>query len=218
MEDSKDIKPIHDWQHPLGHNAHIKENSSDEFLVLVVRGDLLKRYPNSVIYAVQPLSSDLTKPDLKEFVEDKAGKDEHKCEDPIHPIFRGSLGADLVFLGFPFSEAQARSDSAVKGQNQGGLFFVLEECITEARFGCDSPSALVHTSAPIKKDDLSWSHFKLKGGKNIEIGNYVDQAENVLKFENSIEWNPDTDSATRAQITLQRPARLIIHADQMLPS
>ena len=49
----KDIAPIHTWgkDNPLGrNNARDKEGDSEQ-LVFVVRGDLLKKFPNTLIYA-----------------------------------------------------------------------------------------------------------------------------------------------------------------------
>src|SRR5690606_4859236 len=59
-EDLKDIAPIHQWpkDNVLGkNNARDKEGDSEQ-LVFVVRGDLLKKFPNTVIYAQKAFKKD----------------------------------------------------------------------------------------------------------------------------------------------------------------
>jgi hypothetical protein len=86
----------------LGENDNRKATGLDERLVLVVRGDLLKRYPNAVIYAVDARrQGDELLPQLPEF-----GGPSYPWLD--YPISPGSLGADLVFFGFPFDKNNAR--------------------------------------------------------------------------------------------------------------
>jgi hypothetical protein len=78
----QDIKRIIEWgdQIQLGLNA----NAGDD-LVLLIRGELLRRYPNSVIYAVAAVNVN-GKFDLSP-----------RPEDEKHPLFRGSLNPDVTF-------------------------------------------------------------------------------------------------------------------------
>ena len=97
----------------LGENA-----GAGEKLVLLVRGELLRRYPNSVIYAVAAVSS---------------GGPARLVTDPNderHPLFRGTLKPDVTFLGFDL-----KRDDAIAGP---GWFFVIQEQPTEPRFGLDA--------------------------------------------------------------------------------
>lgn len=255
-ESLKDIDPIHEWKdRPLGLNDNRRIDGKDNSLVLVVRGDLLKRYPNAVIYAVNArreyadgkptfipnLSEyeDLTMPTNRNqaTVVSLGTKIKTTESEPIYPTFRGSLGSDLVFLGFPFSREEARSSSTTTGK-----FIVFEERITEARFGLDlsmSPQADNGDSSQKKGnakivllgdskkgerqtvnvktwDNLSWEHFGLNGPQ--QFGEYLDSSTISVNAEKEDEtWNDDTSSALRARITLQKPVRLAVHADQMIP-
>ena len=100
--DQRDIGMIHTWgDRQLGQNA-----STGEQLVLLLRGELLQRYPNAVIYAV------------------KAGREAHgplylspKSEDERHPLFRGTLKPDVTFLGVNLTRDKALADP--------GWFFVI---------------------------------------------------------------------------------------------
>jgi hypothetical protein len=211
----KDIRPLHEWGNsPLGENdnrASREGYDMGESLVLVMRGDLLKRYPSTVIYSVgaRPEEKDgeltgMLVPLLPEFGESSSD------EEPTYPIFRGSLGADLIFLGFPFSEEDAKSSKDEAGEYMNtGKFFVLEERVAETRFGLDS--ADTPESPQEGWNNLDWGHFQLVEGE------YLDESDTCVQGPDSEVWDGDTSAALRARITLQKPARLIIHADQMIP-
>ena len=123
--------------------------------------------------------------------------------------------------------------------NQPGWFFVLEEPLTESRFGMDVPSS----DATIKTwEDLAWHHIE----SNLTESKYVNdhllavsttEIEPVKRpvYENgepvydgngdqifeeiepaNVLWN--SHSANVAWITMQKPVRVAIHADDMLPS
>jgi hypothetical protein len=77
-------------------------------LVLVIRGELLRRYPDALIYAV-PAAGPTTPGDGE-----------------VLPVFRAHMDPDLTFLGFPLTETQAR-----------GHFFVIQEQPSAPRFGLD---------------------------------------------------------------------------------
>jgi hypothetical protein len=80
-----DIEPIDRWgSNPLG--ANLLGPGPDENIVLLIRGDLLSRYPNAVIYAAEAIK----------------GIDGRREPGPKekYPIFRGTLQPDVTFLGF----------------------------------------------------------------------------------------------------------------------
>src|SRR5262249_138447 len=112
-DDQPDIEMINKWRdNPLGQNARAGGQ-----LVLLIRGELLRRYPNSVIYAVPAVRTDgqlNLSPDTA---------------DERHPRFRGTLKPDVTFLGFDLTANVAMADP--------GFFFVIQEQPTEPRFGFD---------------------------------------------------------------------------------
>src|SRR5207245_2188956 len=57
-EEYKDIKPIHTWSTNSGLGTHNNRDSSGttEQTVLLIRGDLLKRYPHTVIFAQKAIA------------------------------------------------------------------------------------------------------------------------------------------------------------------
>lgn len=132
---------------------------------------------------------------------------------PIYPIFRGFLGADLVFLGFPFSDTDAKSSPSSTGK-----FFIFEERITEARFGLDkADSDEPEQDKPIPWDELSWGHFQLADATAAYLDSFTGTIKG-LDGEELEEWNTNTSAVLRARITLQKPVRLAMHADQMIPN
>ena len=120
-----DVPPIHTWPAPK-HLAEIASLSGD-FVVLLIRGELVRRYPNAVLTMVQanwPAGHD--RPAL--------GTNE------VQPIMRGTLDPDTVFTGFPVSKSDA---VGVATAAQPGWFFVIAEHPCAPRFGVapDTPPA-----------------------------------------------------------------------------
>ena len=185
----RDIKRIIEWgdQSQLGHNA----NAGDD-LVLLIRGELLRRYPNSVIYAVAAIKTN-GKFDLSP-----------KPEDEKHPLFRGSLNPDVTFLGFDLKKEDAIADP--------GWFFVIQEQPTEPRFGMDVADFVKPLPALTSWNNLSWRHLaatpnELKALTHASVKTQLGRIDPA-------EWG--RNSAHQAFITLQRPVRIGIHAKDML--
>jgi hypothetical protein len=111
-----DIPPISTWpaQKRLGDMAAGAEN----LLVLMIRGEITRRYPDAIIYMVQALwPSGQPRPSL--------GAQE------LHPVMAGTLKPDVAFFGF----AIAQSDAVGSGNSsQPGRFFVIQNT-PALRFG-----------------------------------------------------------------------------------
>ncbi|HEX9065461.1 MAG TPA: hypothetical protein VF843_10150 [Streptosporangiaceae bacterium] len=144
----KDIPPIDTWPltRPLGQN----ENRTDvpaASVVLLVRGELLRRYPNTVIFAAKAMAGQ--------------GGDHGRVIDETDerfPIFRGTLDPDITFFGFNLSVDDAHGGTAAAPL---GYFFVFQEQPTEPRFGLEPQS-----SDPVTQwEDLAWTNF---GGGQLE--------------------------------------------------
>jgi hypothetical protein len=110
--DFADIRPIAEWARPkeLGQN---KPEPPRDQLVLLVRGDVIRRYPNVVVYAALasgPGALDDTK---------------HR-----YPAFQGILTGDVAYYGFDLDADF--SEASVKGNP--GWYFVLQEHPSEPRF------------------------------------------------------------------------------------
>lgn len=106
----RDIKPIRQWSRDsaLGGNS---ARSSPERLVLVVRAQLIERYPNVIVYAVQAQPA-------------SAGPGLTTIER--HPVFYALLQPDVAFYGFDLTAAEVKADP--------GWYFVLQEQPGEPKF------------------------------------------------------------------------------------
>jgi hypothetical protein len=186
-ESLKDIAPLPAWRNQLGEN--IIERAD---LLLIIRGDLLKRYPDALIYAVGTIGAgDNRLPNLPEVVGVRPSELDF-------PILQVTLPPDITLLGFSFSEDDARGTG-----DQGGKFFIFEESPSAPRFGLDQESG----------HGPSWKDFKI-AGKDLADGQYLDEATQSPQG-----WGDDTtSSAWRAKMTLQKTFRLAVHASKLIPS
>ena len=193
--DQRDIQPITAWK-----DRHLGENSPNTSgkLVLLIRGELLRRYPNSVIYAVRAVKFKNTL-DLS-----------RDTKDERHPIFRGTLKPDVTFLGFNLSDAEALGKAP---NDPNGFFFVIQQQPTEPAFGLDvADFATSLPDPPASWNDLSWRHFA-KTEDELKALVHV-SASKVFPEIDKVTWGKN--SAHQAFITLQRPVRIAIHAKQMI--
>jgi hypothetical protein len=212
-EQLRDIPPIHQWrQRSLGTNPNRQDVTPG--VILLVRGQLLQRYPTAVVYASEAVW-DATKQQRVLGTLEK------------HPLFRGTLPPDVTFFGFDLTADAARgSQDRTKHQ---GWWFVFQQQPSEPRFGLDvapEPFAI-----PLVKEwnDLSWANFAaneqalgaltfasaLQQPSNLQITVGPDNADDA-----SNRWTDAsgrTDAAQVAYITLRRPVRVAIHAELMLP-
>jgi hypothetical protein len=213
QERLKDIKPIRFWRSSaLGKNDNWSVKSKKENLIIVVKGDLLRKFPNTVIYAVdavKKISNDSIVPGLPEYL-----NAELPAPVPIFPLFSGSLPPDITFLGFPFDAEYANGN----GDSTHGVYFVLEERVSEARFALDefSGETIQDGADGISKDELSWGYIPSQSDESLCIrdGEYINGLTPTGNVEGK-DWN--SSSAAVAWMTLQKPVRIAIHASQMIP-
>jgi hypothetical protein len=123
QSDSVDIDEITNWgDRPLGSAG--PSGSAGDF-VLLLRSDLLRRYPNALIYLAPCVN----------------GGPDNASGSHVMPSFNGSMDPDLAFFGFPVPAPAAIGD----GRNTG-YFVIIQEHPTEPRFGLDPNLRLVTTT------------------------------------------------------------------------
>ncbi|GAB3185099.1 hypothetical protein FHX75_11720 [Micromonospora palomenae] len=130
-----DIPPLTDpaWRGgPLGSHLTAVGAPGEESLVLVVRGELLRRYPSTVVTMREATWT---------------GDEERSPTGPdLLPIFNAWLSPDLLLFGFPRTAQVARGASR-KLDGPAGWFFLLREQPAAPRFGVDAepppPDAVV---------------------------------------------------------------------------
>jgi hypothetical protein len=184
-ETLKDIPPLRDWAtKPLG--GHLRGEDDGGRLVLLVRGELLRRYPTTNVYAAP------------------AGADgEPDPANRLAPMFRGFLDPDITFLGFALSEEAALG----KDPAGPGWFFVFEQHPGEPRFGFDEKA---QTPTPPTPDELAWSDVPLTASGYIDVSKPLAAGGDDLKAA----WG--RDAAAMVWLTLQKPVRVAIHATVIL--
>jgi hypothetical protein len=211
-EELKDIKPIHRWE--LGtylgrHNNRDKEGDAEQ-TVLVVRGDLFKHYPNTVVYAQKAVpgekEGDLPRISLE--LTDEQFKKELKF-----PLYKAEVAPDIKFFGFDLTIEKAKGDDSSAGFTDNlGWFFVIQEVPGEPRFGMD-----INYDAGtdgVSWDDLAWDCF----GDDLKFVRPNERP--TKKIPSSFPDNsPDkwgTNSANMAYILFQKPVMVGVHAKDML--
>jgi hypothetical protein len=184
LDGGADIIPIHTWPpaNILGRNARGGEGGQ---LVLLVRGDLLRRYPNTVVYAWRAEAGRL--------------KDPPQRADLVAPVFAGRFDPDFTFFGFPLTDADLEGDA---------WFFVLQEQPTEPRFGFDE--SVGAAPGPIGKwSDATWEHTGTAPGAHLILaGNPLSgQAHGGVTF--------GANAGHLAAIALQKPVRVAVRSGQL---
>jgi len=211
----KDVPPVHRWPtwRPLGENRN-RPHSGGDNLILLVRGDLLRRYPNTVVYACEAVWNETTH--------------QHDIPDPeVHrnPMFRGTLSPDITFFGFDLTKGEALGDPHDHSKPQG-WFFVFQEQPSEPRFGLEpAPEPFAHPAVS-EWNDLTWANLAADAAAfaKLEHASPAPLFGSVTPKLNPDGENPGdpdnhwgTDAAQMAFITMRRPVRVAVHAETMLP-
>ncbi|RXK48653.1 hypothetical protein [Halorientalis pallida] len=147
--DQKDVTKLHTWgDSALGENR--AAGVEDDRVVLLIRGDLLRAYPNTRIYAVKAVKEDKDEGDdtewdrvpllpslraqaVAEIEDDDVSEDERilgeysKTElnqsawDPKEPVFSGKLDPDITFFGFDLTTTEAEGGTIAEGTDDEDL-------------------------------------------------------------------------------------------------
>lgn len=213
-----DIKTMTDWTADLGgHSPRQILNASGSYLVLLIRGELLKKYPNTQVYAQRAKFAD--SPAVGEPIRDLA--DETVAGNVQTPVFMAELDPDIYLFGFDLEEDQARGSET--DPLNPGWFFVLRERPGQIRFGLDDWTPLgsdpeFPEEDPVNWNDLSWEHFV---PDTTTLENYQLSATHTFSASAGEENTPAAtwgkNAADVAYILYQNPVLFARHASEMLP-
>ncbi len=192
-EKLKDIPPIHLWSKfsNLGDHDHREEpGDNEEEVVMVIRGELLKKYPNAVIYAHKAVwrnedGDPVTNEADKDTIDPKQERDlwpltpAQEANPPSDiiktPLYEAKVNPDIHFFGFDLTICEAKGGTgkesipvdprcADKGitWDDPGWFFVIKERPGEPRFGLDigGDTSNVESGKVELWNDLSWNDIK----------------------------------------------------------
>lgn len=221
-----DIEQMHLWStiQSIGNNPGnntINAQLPPSFIVLVIKGDLLRKYPNTLIYAQVAAFNN------------NNGHSLVPWDDPTDmsyfrfPVFKKSLQPDVTMVAFNLTVSEAKGDNL-----NPGWFFVFRERPGQVRFGLDEFAPNLDLSLG-SWDDLSWDHMvnsniPLPTARVTEdtsvVNSYFIQnfnAQQVVQNANTqMVWGTHaankSNAASVANITLQKPAMVAIHAGNML--
>ena len=129
-----------------------------------MRGELLKKYPNTIIYAqrahIYRDRNGVADPSTRRSSSKPTTEAEMKAEMRF-PIFRAEIDPDIRFFGFDLTIEEARGAANPQlPDDDWGWYFMIQEVPGEPRFGMDvrfSPDD--DSTTPITWDDLSWTKF-----------------------------------------------------------
>ncbi|HEU0294578.1 MAG TPA: hypothetical protein VFR47_17695 [Anaerolineales bacterium] len=211
-EQVKDIPEIHAWKSENDLGENLTGGSPEGRLVLLVRGELLRRFPTAMIYACRA--------QFKVGDDGRPTPERELTAEEKYPLFRGTLDPDVTFIGFDLNEDEARGDPD-PANGQPGWFLVIQEQPTEPRFGLDVATDFADTLPPLTRwNDLSWGHLAadqtaFDALTHIRLGQALPDTSGVQQPP-GVAWGEN--AAHMAFITLQKPVRIGIHADDMLPA
>lgn len=247
-ESLRDIPPLHKWSKTskLGeHDNREQGKESEEELVLVIRGDLLKRYPNAVIYAHRACwqRKEVTPADWDRLPCDRSGAIDNTVErrfatltpaeedNPprskvLTPLYEAKVDPDIYFFGFDLTVEQAKGGTGANPNDDPGWFFVIKERPGEPRFGLDDEAPAGGTIQVW--NDLSWPRIQPTGAfldiaaspASLTVSNPGPADEKFPQFQDdrNIQWKrADITSADLGYILFQAPVLVGVHAGEMLP-
>ena len=205
------IKNIHLWgSSELGENYPTNGTNPNNLIILVVRAELIKKYPNTFIYAHKAefeLDSQ-ENPDLYEIRKLSEQNDSEK-----KPIFITQM-ADLTFFGFDIDPEEAKGNLVETTENPlaPGWFFVFKEMVGEINFGLDVGRGS-HPTNYDSWDDVDW----------ISITNsFIDTGLNITIFSGGqpnyispLVWG--RNASEMAYITYRQPSMVAYHSINLIP-
>jgi hypothetical protein len=218
-ERSKDITPLDTWTSASALGSHRNpQRPPGEQLVLTVRGDLLKKYPNTLIYAqkAHPARDRAGNPlPQGDPVIASVESDADIRREVKFPVFRAAVDPDVRFYGFDLSVEQARGAADPHGEaDDWGWYFIIQQLPGEPRFGMDiafAPDA--DPATPLTWNDLAWTLFPA-GQTFIDTNVPPPSFAPAGPGESLAQWG--SDSARMASILFQTPVMIAVHAKEML--
>jgi hypothetical protein len=234
-----DIPELHRWAltSALGqHNNRQPSGQTGEQAVLVIRGELLKKYPTAIIYAnraewefeADGVTPDLTKP--RKLVPLTDAEEQAPPPSKLRfPLYEAKADPDIYFFGFDLTVDEARGGSGHPPDDDPGWFFVIKERPGEPRFGLElsrGPDVEV-------LDEVTWNdalgappppggppQFLSAGSLDpvaLSAPPAGDPEGKQPQYDDDVKADSAAVSAARwAYLLFRPPVMVAVHADQML--
>jgi hypothetical protein len=228
-ESLRDIPPLHLWpirSHLGDHNSRAAPGGQQE-AVLVIRGELLKKYPNAVIYAQQArwqITGGVIDPAKERILAPltPAQQDDPPPELVKMPLYEARTFPDIAFFGFDLTVDEARGGNGSQPDDPPGWFFCIKERPGEPRFGFD-----VDRDGSIQTvNDLAWPDAGAAEGAFISaaalasltlapLGAGDDEKSDQRADDLQVVAAP-VSAARWAYLLFQEPVLVAVHAAEML--
>ncbi|MEO7350527.1 MAG: hypothetical protein ABIR34_07545, partial [Marmoricola sp.] len=179
---TEDIRPMDHWDQPIG--THGVAGTRKDFTILLIKGDLLRRYPNTIIAAEKGTAS-------------KDGEEVSFTSEEHHPeLFRGFLGQDTSYVAIDVAPGDLRFRDPANARHC--WYISLTEPHEEPRFGLDeqdgdAPGANGGRPDP---DDWSWEGLPDPGRPHLDPADIAAGPSSALVGSN----------------LFQRPFRMLLRA------
>jgi hypothetical protein len=225
-----DIPELHRWARGsnLGdHNNRASPGRVGEQVVLVIRGELLKKYPTAVIYAQHAKwarTGGTIDPDKPRLLDELVpGEEQNPPRGKIRsPLYEAKADPDIYFFGFDLTVAQAKGGAGENPTDDPGWFFVIKERPGEPRFGLELARA-----DPFQVfDQLTWDDAGTNPGEFLAAGSLAsvtlptvtdpDDPELAQNADDRIVNGAPVSSARWAYLLFRAPIMVAVHADEML--
>ena len=190
-----DLPPVAEWGAATRLGTHLRQDGTPTLLLL--RGDLLKRFPGAAVYAEQAV--------WKDGLPARGGPQRA-------PLFLMSLPPDIVLVAFDIPPADIPGAAAPGGA--AGWFFVLQELPGAPRFGLEA-AGMAFGGQPATWRALSWSHVAADAAALQALrwlplaGARADHAVPAATADASAAWA--SSAADMALITRRLPFQIAVH-------
>lgn len=199
-----DVGELTDWGRPrgapsIGKTLEQNMGAADATAtVIVVRGDIVRRYPTAHYYLQQASWADGAATPVDGAV--------------VAASFLGSLDRDTVFFGFEVDPQTVVGDRSPAAP---GYFLAIEEQLGAPRFGLDDPKPEHFAKTPKSWDRLSWAHL-VDDRDELDALTHAPAEHDRLAAVTDTAATWGTNSAHNARACWQRPFRMLIHASDLI--
>lgn len=168
-------------------------------LVLVVKGELVQRYPGVLVCAARTAAVD--------------GMRVPRADTMLMPDFVGRLEPDVLLVGFTGLTARMVREAADEPDQAWWFFFA--EHFSEPRFGLDELEGDTAPGSPATWNDAAWEHADLGDRPFLTAASFAADLPKRPGTAPSFRWG--RNAADQAWITLQFPFRRGMPALDLLP-
>lgn len=189
--DARDIDNVSTWAAESAAGSHV---ISAVAMVLLVRGEIVRRYPTMMVSVVPA-------------VWNRDGTRRPGSSGMTLPAFRGRIGEDVLYVGFSGLTPEAVIGAPTPA-GPPGSYFLLSENVGDPRFGLD----LTGGTTPPTRATLSWTQLNLP-----PTAAYA--TPSAFPVVPDASFNPATaTAATMASLVRQRPFRAFMHGSLLVRS